>query len=872
MGKGLVNLPEEDRLPALDTIQATVFEQPHKIPLISGAIHIANSINSSIGKITVESFHTRLQDAIDSGKWGLVKQITRFIVCLYPMITGDGYDSGSFKLLKVQLDRAIDLQKSAIPQRSPLAEELYASVMISLPYLCSSIIVSSSSKETKDAIADLISKAREFATIHKEVKYEIDPELLASFIGDNKPYQPLLFIDMLSNAIETFDEKGYELPILIKLPFLLEADSEAIENAVTHSFPAVNFPEADSMPPYSGINYKAPRLYFSAYFPIRGIHTVPQAHTLEALIFRDLTSDVIENMDFNRNEVARQLMTFDLFFEKSSFTEPGISIDRLLNICANEQVENTWKVEDVALESVLDSLFKIPQSQFSGSYYHAILIEACIMAPQAIAPVFGRAIRFLYDNIETLDIELQHRFLDWFSHHLSNFRFLWKWPEWRDNINLPDLHPKKVFMEQLILKELRLSYSQRIRESLQEVPELTKYVPFIPEEPIFKWLEPESEYKEEVGQLVNFLRSDDKEREVIDNLLTTIRDKATETSQTDSTVDPTSILVDIVVSTTCYLGNRSLSHIESWVTRVKDILLDVCSMDPSTAFDSIFEYWIDQPHVALLVTTIFIKSGVLSPKSFIQTLFDYVKGEQVLNKEPEPQQDQNSNLVLDPVTGMPISGQAVESMKPFAEKRKNLWPHWRLLMTSHGWEMLIRLVEYSISEESELASTERDGLFIDILSQFQKLIGQLEEDFREAESAADKAAEEAEANAPQKIRNADDVEPNDEEIVEDDSYVDTNKDTEMANSGEMGNNISNTNTETDPEVEEHNKAVVRSKALARDADSKQWAIWWVKGVSRSLIRHYSELFKKSVENQSVPENVAGEGSFILEILKQINAV
>lgn len=853
LGKGLVNLPEEDRLPALDTIQATILEQPHKIPLLSGALQIANSINSSIGKITVESFHTRLQEAVNTGKWALVKQITRFISCLYPLIDGAGEESGAFKLLNIQLDRAIELQKAALPSRSPLGEELYTSVMISLPYLCSTLILSVAPSETKTAITDLIAKSREYATIHKDIQYDLDPEILSPFVGDSKPYQPQLFIKLLMNSINDFEENGYATRHLIDLPRLIELDIVNPQEVVLHQFPAVGFPEADELVPYNGTIYKAPRIYFSAYFPIRGVPTVPESHTFEALLFRDVTTDVISNMDFNRNEVARQLMTFDLFYAKTSFTEPGISIDRLLTLHETQPSESTWKVEDVALESVLEGLFRIPTTEFYGSYFHAILIEACIMAPQAIAPVFGRAIRFLYDNIETLDIELQNRFLDWFAHHLSNFRFLWKWPEWKDNVNLPDLHPKKAFMEQLILKELRLSYPQRIRESLPE--ELLHYVAVIPEEPVFKWLEPESQYIQEVGQLVEFLR-EDKEKEAVDDLLKSIRDKASESHQNDGTgsVDPTSTLVDIVVSTTCYLGNRSLSHIESWVTRVKEILVEICSMDPTTAFESIFEYWIDQPNVALLVTTTFIRSGVLSPKSFIQTLFDYTRGGQIYNQDPvAPIKLEDGSIQVDGI--------------PFEQKRKNMWPHWRLLMTSHGWEMLLRLVEYSISEDSELASTERDELFIDIVSQFQKLLTLLEEDANEADVAAVKAADEADAKKPvidassngnAAIKADGDVD-NEDEVVEDDPYGE--KDTEMTG-GEVDSE----------EIDEHRKAQAQAKLLAKDADSKQWAVWWVKGVSRSLIRHYHELFKKAIENQGAPQEVSAEGSYILEILKQISAV
>lgn len=675
MGKRFVNLPEADRLEALNTFQAVVIEQPHKIPLLAGAIQVANGMESSIGKLCIESFHARLQDAVDKGNWNSVKLLTRFIASLYPMIADGG--SGVFKLLNVLLDRAIELQNTS-EKRSPLGQELYTAVLLSIPYLISSVIIADASEELKQSLKELIVKSRGFNIVEDSKAVE----MLTPWTGDKKPYESKCFVELVRNVMESIAANNLIVPSMLEIPVLIEPDMPKEGHFVSHIFPAINIPESiEKLAPYKGIDYQTTRMFFSVYLPDI-LETVPPVQSLESVLFRDISTDIINNMDFNRKEVARQLITLDLFFGKSTFTEPGISMDRLQGLHASNPSDSTWKVEDVAMEAVLEGIFKLPKASFYGSYFHAILVESCIMAPQAIAPVFGRAIRFLYSHLTELDIELQHRFLDWFSHHLSNFGFSWKWQEWKDDVSLPEMHPRKVFMKQLILKEVRLSYPQRVKDTLPE--ELVEFVPAVSQEPIFKFLEPESQYQNEVHQLMDLFReSNANQKEDINNLLHQIRQSAGgNDEEAGENVNPTNTVIDIVVSTVCYLGNRSISHAESWIERTKDILLDVCVNDYTQTIESVLDYWKEQPYVGLLVVMQLIKQEILPPSEFFKTLIE---------------------------------------------------PSCRgLLTTNHGWEMMLRVIDFTIGHQKySTGSTEKTQLFNEVLELFNKLITEQEIDVTE---------------------------------------------------------------------------------------------------------------------------------------------
>ena len=135
------------------------------------------------------------------------------------------------------------------------------------------------------------------------------------------------------------------------------------------------------------------------------------------------------------------------------------------------------------MDAVFSQLFQLPVPEHKLVYYHSVLTEACKIAPAAIAPSLGRAIRCLYRNTNRMDLELSHRFLDWFAHHLSNFGFTWKWTEWVDDVNLPDIHPQKAFILGALDKEIHLSFAQRIKGTLPEPlqgligPDMEKDVP-----------------------------------------------------------------------------------------------------------------------------------------------------------------------------------------------------------------------------------------------------------------------------------------------------------------------------------------------------------------------------------------------------------
>jgi len=109
-------------------------------------------------------------------------------------------------------------------------------------------------------------------------------------------------------------------------------------------------------------------------------------------------------------------------------------------------------------------------------YYYSLLCELCRVSPTTVAPSLGKSVRKLYAGLNastasadtpSLDAEGVRRFADWFAVHLSNYGFMWGWADWAsDMVDVSDKHPQRVFVKRTMDLEIRLSYFDRIKNTV----------------------------------------------------------------------------------------------------------------------------------------------------------------------------------------------------------------------------------------------------------------------------------------------------------------------------------------------------------------------------------------------------------------------
>lgn len=576
----IVSAHEEVRPPVLETISAVVFEQPHKIPLLSFLVDLVNRKLPSFSRTVVEMTHTVIADALKFGLYRKLDVFLRFAASI-SVIDGNNVE----ELIADLAERANDIPHLA------LGHSLYSAAVFATLYRLN----------TGAPMNERIEKALlAFSPV-----VECDASEIAPFYGENAPYTGQFSIVLLAEAVRNAQAEGWPTDFLLKasrlLPEITDEDSKE-----THRFPAVQVAKADELVPSRISRHEPlrPPIWTRIYLPRDGIKTVPEPNTIFAQLLRDVASANINQMDFNRKEVTRQLITLDIFFESTKFAPPGVAFDELVNFTDGR---STIKVEDVALEAVLDQMFRLPSPGFPTVYFDTILIEACVMAPQAIAPVLGRALRFLFDNCESLDAEVYFRVIEWFGHHMSNFGFTWKWTEWTDALSLPKLHPKQVFMRELICKQVRLSYPQRVRDVLPS--EFVGLVPEISEVPEFSYANDEKVsafIKAAQESVERGLEAFDKLREAI-----TAEKIGQEASELDKAIS------SVLVSSICQLGSRSVSHASTWVKQLSSLVRDNIS-DQQLTIDAIMSFWKEQPWTGALVLNRFVIEGLVSSESIVK--------------------------------------------------------------------------------------------------------------------------------------------------------------------------------------------------------------------------------------------------------------
>lgn len=226
-------------------------------------------------------------------------------------------------------------------------------------------------------------------------------------------------LGLLQRQMQVESKQGWPLKCI---PRLWQAPSGLEATESKHAFPTVKIPTSVT----TNVHPLLPEVYFSIYSNSE-IETVPSTDDIAASIMRDAITDTINILDFNRNAAAKSLIDLDCYYTPGTFIARGTPFDRLREVAGDG---TTWKTEDVAVDAVFSQLLKLPHPEHKLVYYHALLTELCKLAPAAVAPSLGRTIRFLYNDLDTMDLELNYRFMDWFTHHLSNFGFTWKWTEW----------------------------------------------------------------------------------------------------------------------------------------------------------------------------------------------------------------------------------------------------------------------------------------------------------------------------------------------------------------------------------------------------------------------------------------------------------
>lgn len=421
---------------------------PHKIPLYGTLIGLLNLENEDFVKQILENTQLSLQDALDAGDCNKIRVSLRFLTVL--MCSKVIQPSSLVVVFEALLSSAATIVDDEKGNTSWQARaDFYITCILScLPW---------GGFELGEQIPEEIERVMVGIEAYLSIRRRVSDVGLSVFEEINKSDKLHVeqdFVEDLWSRIQDLSKNSWKLESVPRPHLLYEAQLVA---GKSHDFGPISCPDQpDSTGELSGISFGRQKHEAELKYPqrIRRLN-----------IFSASKSEDIQPID---RFVVEEYLLDVLFF---------------LNGCRKEcaacmvGLPVPFRYEYLMAETIFSQLLLLPQPPFKPIYYTLVIIDLCKSLPGAFPAVVAGAVRALFDRISELDMECRTRLILWFSHHLSNFQFIWPWEEWAYVLELPKWAPQRVFVQEVLDREVRLSYWDKVKQSIENTPALEELLP-----------------------------------------------------------------------------------------------------------------------------------------------------------------------------------------------------------------------------------------------------------------------------------------------------------------------------------------------------------------------------------------------------------
>lgn len=446
-------------------------EIPHKAPLYATLIAILNTEDEDIGASIVDRTYTGIQAAVETEECNKMRILLRFLSLL--MVNFVVPPSSVVETSEILLAASAACIVESAPWLQPRADFFVFCVLAALPFGALFLL-----NKAEEDLERILAAVEAYMTLRTRI-------LL--------PERRVLLLQAPSSAMEsggasTDNEKDYVEDLWERIQALKEASwktesvpqphegmEEALAGGKAHVMPQITCPPPPSTPPLdasasssSSVSLSSSRLLFHALekFP-------PRLHRLQI---------------FPTSKTDATMAPIDRFLVEEYLLDVMLYLNGCRKECAAYLVglPVPFRYEFVMAETIFSQLFLLPKPPFRQIYYTVILVDLCKALPGAFPAVLANAVRSLFAKLASMDTECRVRFIQWFSHHLSNFSFIWPWEAWGAVVGYQPWHPQRVFVSQVLEIEVRLSYRDKVRESLGG----QRMLPLLPPkpEPTFRYV------------------------------------------------------------------------------------------------------------------------------------------------------------------------------------------------------------------------------------------------------------------------------------------------------------------------------------------------------------------------------------------------
>uniref|UniRef100_A0A0D9VTY5 Nuclear cap-binding protein subunit 1 n=1 Tax=Leersia perrieri TaxID=77586 RepID=A0A0D9VTY5_9ORYZ len=553
-------------------------------------IGLINLENEDFAKDIVDMTHANLQDALHNENRDRIRILLRFLcglMCSKVVLPNSIIET--FETLLSSAATILD-EETGNPSWQPRADFYVYCILASLPWGGSELFeqVPDEFERVLVGIQSYISIRRHFDDIAFSV-FETDE--------GNSPNKKD-FIEDLWERIQVLSRNGWKVKSVPKPHLSFEAQLVA---GVSHRFSPISCPPPTILQSSSEIVKGQEKHEADLKYPqrLRRLHIFP--------------TNKAENMQpVDRFVVEECILDLLLFF----------------NGCRKEcafylvSLPVPFRYEYLMAETIFSQLLLLPSPPFRPIYYTLVIIDLCKALPAAFPSVVIGAVHALFDRISNMDMECRTRLILWFSHHLSNFQFIWPWQEWAYVKDLPKWAPQRVFVQEVLEREIRLSYFDKIKQSIEDAAELEELLP--PKAgPNFRYHTDEGKESPDGYRLSKELVGMVRGKKTVHDIISWIEEQIIP-------ANGAKFALDVVSHTLLDIGSKSFTHLITVLERYYQIISKLCPNEEMQLLlmDEVSAYWknstqmiaiaIDRMMGYRLISNLAIVKWVFSPASVDQ--------------------------------------------------------------------------------------------------------------------------------------------------------------------------------------------------------------------------------------------------------------
>lgn len=512
---------------------------PHKAPLYGTVIGLLNLENEEFARSIIERTHTNLQAALVAGNCDRIRVLLRFLtVLMSSKVLQPTALVVVFETLLSSAATTVDEEKGN-PAWQARADFYIACILSCLPWGGADFM-----EQVPDEIDRLMVGIEAYLSIRRHV-----PDIGFSIFVDNmrneKAANEKDSLEDLWGRIQDLSNSGWKLESVHRPHLSFEAQLVA---GKSHDFGPINCPDQPNLPSStSNVTFGRQKHEADLKYPqrIRRLNIFP-ANKLEDLspidrfIMEEYILDILLFLNGCRKECASYLA--------------GLPVP--------------FRYEYLMAETIFSQLLLLPQPRFNPIYYTLVIMDLCKALPGAFPQVIATAVRALFEKIDELDMECRTRLILWFSHHLSNFQFIWPWEEWAYVLDLPIWAPQRTFVQEVLEREVRLSYWDKIKQSVENAHGLEELLP--PKGgPSFRYNAEDGKERAEQLALSEELNSMVRGRQTAREIISWVEENVIP-------VHGLEVTLEVVVQTLLNIGSKSFTHLITVLERYGQVIAKLC--------------------------------------------------------------------------------------------------------------------------------------------------------------------------------------------------------------------------------------------------------------------------------------------------------